>query len=287
MKVLVLQGIPASGKSTKAKELVAKGHNWFRVNKDDLRSMFDGDSPYNYKRERQVISAEKALVRSLLSNESNVVVDDTNLTSRHIARWETIAGEFGAKFEIHRMATPLLTCIERNMNRSSEHYVPVSVLKNMARGIGMPDAFHDREVICDIDGTVADVAHRLKYMTGPEKNWDKAFSLIHLDSVRWDVVEQVRADHEDGATIIFVSARQESQREVTEEWLKQLNLPYFTLIMRNNGDFRDDVLVKKNILTNFFIRDRIQKVYDDRLRVIKMWVEEGIPVVDVNVGGEY
>jgi len=40
MKVLILKGLPASGKSTYAKELVAKG-NWKRINKDDLRAMLD------------------------------------------------------------------------------------------------------------------------------------------------------------------------------------------------------------------------------------------------------
>ena len=39
-KLLILKGLPASGKSTYAKELVSKG--WKRVNKDDLRSMIDG-----------------------------------------------------------------------------------------------------------------------------------------------------------------------------------------------------------------------------------------------------
>lgn len=38
-KLLVLKGLPASGKSTYAKELVNKG--WKRVNKDDLRAMID------------------------------------------------------------------------------------------------------------------------------------------------------------------------------------------------------------------------------------------------------
>src|SRR5207245_9019847 len=39
MKLLLLKGLPASGKSTYAKELVLKG--WKRVNKDDLRAMID------------------------------------------------------------------------------------------------------------------------------------------------------------------------------------------------------------------------------------------------------
>ena len=38
-KLLVLQGIPASGKSTYARELVKNSGAWVRVNRDDLRNM--------------------------------------------------------------------------------------------------------------------------------------------------------------------------------------------------------------------------------------------------------
>ena len=39
MKLLLLKGLPASGKTTFAKELVRKDGNWVRVNKDDLWSV--------------------------------------------------------------------------------------------------------------------------------------------------------------------------------------------------------------------------------------------------------
>ena len=286
-KVLVMRGIPGSGKTTFAKKLVADQPNWFRVNRDDERAMFDGDMPYNYKRERYVMAAHKAIVRALLAAGVNVVVDDTNLTDSHLARWRTIADEFNAGYAVHVMETSLKECIGRNSMRSRDHFVPISVLINMARGIKMPDAFGEKEVICDVDGTIAEISHRLKYMTGPEKNWNKAFSLIPQDSVRQEILDQLNQDINDGCHIVMVSARSESNREATENWFRANRIPFTTLLMRNNGDFRDDVEVKRDILNKFFIRDRIVKVYDDRLRVIQMWEEEGFNVVNCNVGGEY
>ena len=42
-KVLVLKGIPASGKSTYAKQLVKDNPGMYkRINRDDLRHMLDG-----------------------------------------------------------------------------------------------------------------------------------------------------------------------------------------------------------------------------------------------------
>lgn len=40
-KVIVLKGLPASGKSTWAKNLVLKDSTYKRINKDDLRAMLD------------------------------------------------------------------------------------------------------------------------------------------------------------------------------------------------------------------------------------------------------
>ena len=53
-KLLCLKGLPASGKSTYAKELESKG--WGRTNKDDIRKL---DFPnYEFKDEKKVIAIE-------------------------------------------------------------------------------------------------------------------------------------------------------------------------------------------------------------------------------------
>ena len=52
MKLLLLKGLPASGKTTFAKELVRSDGNWIRVNKDDLRNMLHGGK-WQSSRERR------------------------------------------------------------------------------------------------------------------------------------------------------------------------------------------------------------------------------------------
>jgi len=82
MKVLMLKGLPASGKSTYAKELVSKNHNWVRVNKDDLRAMMN-NGEFSYKLEKQIVKTERELVDIALKNGKSVVIDDTNFNLDH------------------------------------------------------------------------------------------------------------------------------------------------------------------------------------------------------------
>jgi predicted kinase len=70
LKVLILRGLQASGKTTYAKELELKG--WVRVEKDEIRKderLFK-DGVYNHKRgdEGLVLKERNRLIREALSN---------------------------------------------------------------------------------------------------------------------------------------------------------------------------------------------------------------------------
>ena len=52
LKIVMLKGLPASGKSTLAKMLAESGY--YRINKDDIRKMLFGDT-YKKKHEKQVV----------------------------------------------------------------------------------------------------------------------------------------------------------------------------------------------------------------------------------------
>jgi adenylate kinase family enzyme len=58
--ILILQGLPGSGKSTHAKILVAKG-GWTRVNKDDLRSMLH-NAKWSKGNEKLVLSVRDSVI---------------------------------------------------------------------------------------------------------------------------------------------------------------------------------------------------------------------------------
>ena len=118
MKLIMTKGLPASGKSTWAKEQVRKsGGHLKRVNKDDLRDMIDG-GVWSIENEENIVRIRDTLIINLLGRGFSVVVDDTNLSPIHEARLKQIAQNFSIDFEVESfLHVPLLVCIQRDLAR--------------------------------------------------------------------------------------------------------------------------------------------------------------------------
>lgn len=123
----ILQGLPASGKTTKAMEMVARGYK--RVNRDELRHMVD-NGKYDPDNEKIIIRIETYIIQMLLRGGSDVVVDDTNMKSETIS-WLKVIAEVtdNCKVVLLHMDTPLSVCIERDAQR--ENSVGAEVIMSM------------------------------------------------------------------------------------------------------------------------------------------------------------
>lgn len=285
-KLIMMRGLPASGKSTKSKE-ICKDRTWVRVNRDLLRKMLHFDV-WDGRREDVTVSMEKALVMQLLTDGFNVVVDDTNLSSQHLELWLGIAKRFNAEFSVEEVDTPFKECIKRDKNRPDS--VGKDVITRMALQYCLFPSRDKGFVLCDLDGTLCDCEHRRFYLDREPKDWEGFFSMIRLDKPREEVVNYLRGYFLAGHQIIFVSARPERYRKVSEDWLN-LNIPnikYTTLLMRRDDDKRPDVMVKEQIYNQCF-KDKyeIYKVIDDRPSVIEMWKRNGLDVIDVGNGVDF
>ncbi len=284
MKIIMMRGLPASGKTTKARELMDEYGNFVRVNRDNIRAMMHNG--WSGKNEKLTVTAEKAIVKSILDAGYNVIVDDTNLGKKHEDMWRSITNELGAKFEIVKMDTPIDECIRRDAERDAS--VGAHVIWRFAvqyklwrpkKGI----------VLCDIDGTVADLSHRLHYYNEKPINYEAFFGTVKYDKPFYEVIETVKDYHQQGYDIFFVSGRPEQTRKDTEEWLGKHGLyPHVAraVFMRGAHDRRKDDIVKEDILKIFDIND-IHKVIDDRPSVIRMWRLHGLDVIDVGDGIEF
>lgn len=282
----MLSGLPASGKSTKAKELLESMGNAVRVNKDLLREMLHCGK-FNGKNEGITVDAEESLALHFFLNDTNVIVDDTNFSPKHENKWKGLSNEMGAKFEHIRIDTSIEECVLRDSKR--EKKVGPVVIKNMALQYGLVPKPEKGYVLCDIDGTIADIKHRLPHVHKDPKDWKSFFSEIPLDTVRENTREMLLSYKEEGYEIIFISARPEDYKEQTYKWLADNDLDFaFTVIMRRTGDKRKDTEVKQDILDTYF-KDRsvIYKVIDDRPSVIRMWQSNNLQVVDVGEGIEF
>lgn len=68
-KVFVLVGIPASGKSTWAKKMLAdEPDKWKRVNRDDLRTCID-NSVWSSQNEKMIVKVQNYIILEALKNE--------------------------------------------------------------------------------------------------------------------------------------------------------------------------------------------------------------------------
>lgn len=115
-KVIILQGCPAAGKSTWARDFVKGKKDWVIVNRDSIR---EGRGDYWIPEQEKFISElEVYHIRKALEYELNVIIDATNLNPTTLAKWDTIAKEFSAEVEIKVFEVPLDEAIRRDSERS-------------------------------------------------------------------------------------------------------------------------------------------------------------------------
>lgn len=282
--LIMLSGLPASGKSTLAEKIQKDLKNSVRVNKDLLRKMMYFGN-FSWKNEKEVNDVELDIVRYYLGENIDVIVDDTNLLEYHENKWKSIAKEFNAEFIKVELNTPIDICIERDKNRIDS--VGEYTIKNFALQTGKVTG---EFVICDLDGTICNIDDRKHLVSSnSDKNWKEFFDNIPNDKPRWEVINYIYQLNKIGFKIIYVSGRPEDYKKQTIEWLKEHNADFnYSLIMRKSGDKRPDTDVKKEILDKYF-KDKIKifTVIDDRPSVIRMWKENKLDVIDVGDGIDF
>ena len=148
-------------------------------------------------------------------------------------------------------------------------------------------------IIIDIDGTIANVDHRKHLIEKDPPEWDAFYKACILDTPIEENIKLIKADLvATGSKPCFVTGRSDLVREETEEWLFknffELPPPVFVrlLHMRKHGDHQEDTELKKSV-TNSLIFNDIVRVYEDRPRLIRMYKELGLDVVDVGPGEEF
>lgn len=282
-KIIMLKGLPASGKSTWAKEQVTNGNGQIkRVNKDDLRAMIDC-SKWSKDREEQIIEAQNELIKVFLTNGKTVIVDDTNFEWKHYERLERIADSFSkCDFEVNASFcdVPLRECLRRDALRPNP--VGREVINRMARqyGVGVPKPYPYDEaledvVICDLDGTLAHIGCRNPYDA----------STCELDTLNEPVAHYLKQTDYLCKPIYLFSGREEKYREPTEKWLNLHRIGFDRLVMRSTGDNRKDSIIKREMFEEH-VRGKynVRVVLDDRQQVVDMWRDLGLNVWQVAEG---
>lgn len=282
-KIIMMKGLPASGKTTLAKKLVDSSNGRLkRISKDDLRAMLD-NGKHSRESEKLVVIVRDMLAELFLESGRGVIIDDTNLNPVHEIALKNLAVECKVPFFTVDMTESITPeeCIKRDLGRSNSVGSKVIMdmykkyIKNPAE-VQVYNKSNFEAIICDIDGTLAKITDRSPYDTAK----------CDRDIVNRNVADVVRTYYKHkGRTVILVSGREEKFRDLTVKWLSQNGIFYDQLYMRPTDDFRPDTEVKKEIFDRH-IRNKynVMFVLDDRDRVVNMWRDLGLTCLQVAEG---
>ncbi len=295
MKLIILQGPPACGKTTWAKEYIKdETHNeTIIISRDSIRE--SRKEYWEPKKEKWVTEMEEAQIGLSLKHGYDVIVDDTNLNPSTIQRLNEIGNKYSADIEIKSFYIPFEEAVKRDMNEDRKHHVGKKDIKKFYR-LYYPEQLEEEMkqyiehpvypitedlplcVICDIDGTIAWMNGRspFDYSRVGEDNPDNRLVYLLKQFINKDI------------ELIFLSGREgiEQCKIDTEDWLKK-NLGYdnFKLYTRKKGDYRPDEIIKKELF-DAYIKDKYYPlcVFDDREKVVNMWRELGLLTCQVEKG---
>ena len=129
-KIYMMRGLPASGKTTTALEMVRKSNGLIvRVSNDDLAMMFVGEK-FSDRHTGLIRLALESVIEKALHLDYDVVVDNVNLKLRHQGQLQAIADRVSATLIIVDMDTPLEECIRRDSLRTDP--IGEDVIRKMA-----------------------------------------------------------------------------------------------------------------------------------------------------------
>jgi len=302
-EIVVMRGLPASGKSTWAKA-------WYwqapelraRVSRDDIRAqVFDAVderyAPYFlqsdlHEKEEVVTALEDRTVKALLATGKSVVIDATHIRRSYISRWADLASRTGSAFSVKLIDTPLDICLERDAARPFP--VGEKVIRDMHQRLKSalrepvptarsaepaklyePDATLPAAWLVDIDGTLALMQERSPYDT----------TRYHEDTPNHVIASLVGTLWDSGLQIVVMSGRDERYRDVTESWLRQHSIPFDALFMRRAEDTRNDAVIKLELFFEHVApKWCVAGALDDRNRVVEAWRSIGLPCLQVAAG---
>lgn len=289
-KLVIMRGLPGSGKSTWAKAWVNEDPiNRVRLNWDDMRNMM---GPY-WVPERENTGVLKELrekfLKHMMERNWDIVCDNMNLNPKEIEFYENIVKEFNEDrhsytIEFKDFFIPVEECIRRDAMRTNpigektikslfHKYMPLIIGSEHRKKIeSQPTYRADKPdcIIVDMDGTLA------FNLSG--RSFFDDIDMIKYDTPLLATVSILRAMKMTGTCNIFiVTGRSEKSREATEVWLAENNIPFDKVFMREEGDFSHSNDFKQkvyedNIKNNY----NVLFVLDDDTKCMKMYQDQGL-----------
>ncbi|MFE9736156.1 AAA family ATPase [Streptomyces sp. NPDC005863] len=130
----LMQGLPAAGKTTLARKLMANADRPVRyVGLDSLRLMLDGQTPtawWDVGVEESTARAQAALVATLLADGCDVLVDGTHVSPAQVAPLRQAVAGLRFTVRVHVLPTPVDVCVARDAGRP--HPIGAACIRRLA-----------------------------------------------------------------------------------------------------------------------------------------------------------
>lgn len=285
-KLILLVGPPGSGKSTLAKKYVAEGFTYINQDKQGKGHL--------------------QLFEAALKRGEDVIVDRMGFSKAQRDKYKLVAAAEAYWIEIIVLHQPYQVCFDRCMTRQDHETIKDEQAARSALNMFFtkyervadceadavtriwPEGHKPQAIVCDLDGTLCDVAHRRHFVrrpTGEKKDWQGFFKgMVDDKPNRWckDLLLRFFGPE---MCIVFCSGRPDSWRKETLAWLRHHGVDIGPLYMRPRSDSRQDNIVKEIIL-DFEILTRFVPYFmiDDRQQVVDMWRERGFTCLQCDSG---
>ena len=122
-KVIISVGLPFSGKSTYATELIKNDSSYVEINRDNIRKKLfsvSGWSDYEITtdRENQVTSEQFNEIRQAIDSGKNIIITNTNLRMKYVRRFVSLFEHYNCDIKIVLFSVSLIEIIRRNFESS-------------------------------------------------------------------------------------------------------------------------------------------------------------------------
>ena len=289
MTAFITIGLPASGKTSWAKEYVAQHPNTVRINNDDIRNEYynnAGHRNWSPAVEDHVRKEREARINAAAKMGVDCVIDNTHMNSKTLKQMVDLCKSLGYEVEtVDFRHVSVEECVRRDSLRTGHEQVGEAVIRRMYKKHGQVRAdcnlpryqFEEGKpvaVIVDIDGTLAEMTTRGPYDEHRVyEDLPRNHVVITVDALR----QAVRA------RVLVMSGRSEQCRAETARWLEEVcRMPTdsYELFMRAADDRRRDSIVKRELYEQHVAgKYSILAVFDDRHSVIEeCWDKLDLPV---------
>jgi phosphoglycolate phosphatase-like HAD superfamily hydrolase len=132
--------------------------------------------------------------------------------------------------------------------------------------------------VFDVDGVLADVRHRLRFVAQRPKDWDAFFDAA-VDDPPLEQGVALALESARDCEVVYVTGRPERCRADTLRWFHEHGLPEGQLSMRRPRDFRPARVAKLELLRRLAADRTVAVVVDDDAQVCDAYEAAGFPVL--------